>query len=244
VKKILALSILLTTAAHASPTCLTKSEARVHWPRTHLYWHGEDHCWDNHRGGRRYHQVKPFIQPTKPFIDKRAYIAQAEEAKPVAETKSDLWDSAQPLKVKLIEFIQPEEAAPVTSVERGDPLPSLTPPPRASLLAVLSGGFLAIGVSWFILTWRLANVKRGFIRTYQGTTAAGRKVLQACARKGNKQSPVPEINIRDIVRRANRAGHDPHLRALSASIANPKPTTTPSSVDDSAIACWARSLRT
>jgi hypothetical protein len=243
VKRILALSILLSSTAYASPTCLSKGEARDRWPTTHLYWHGEDHCWDNRQGGRRY-QIKP-IPNTKPFIDKRAYIAQAEEAKPVAETKSDPWyDTHQPLKVKLIEIVPDAEASPTLPVERGDPLPSLNSPSNIGLIAVFGGAFSAILVSWLIFTRSIHYVKHCAIWTYQGTTKAGRKVLQACTRKGNKQSPVPEVNIRDLIRRVDGAGHDPHLRALSASIANPKPTPAPTTVDDSAIACWARSLRT
>ena len=48
------LAIMLVFAASASPSCLTKKEARAKWPGAHLYWHTERHCWDNHRGGKRY----------------------------------------------------------------------------------------------------------------------------------------------------------------------------------------------
>lgn len=44
---------LFATAAHASPECMTKSEARAAHPTAHLYWHGEQHCWDNHPSARR-----------------------------------------------------------------------------------------------------------------------------------------------------------------------------------------------
>jgi hypothetical protein len=27
--------------------CMTESQARAKFPRSHLYWHGPDHCWDN-----------------------------------------------------------------------------------------------------------------------------------------------------------------------------------------------------
>jgi hypothetical protein len=33
----------------AEAGCLSKSEARKLWPRAHLYWHTEAHCWDASR---------------------------------------------------------------------------------------------------------------------------------------------------------------------------------------------------
>jgi hypothetical protein len=45
--------LILSFAAVGSPSCMTKREARAHYPRAHLYWHGSAHCWDNRRGGTR-----------------------------------------------------------------------------------------------------------------------------------------------------------------------------------------------
>jgi len=50
----LVLTFAVLTAVSASPSCLTKSEARRHWPNAHLWWHGTRHCWDNQRGRKRY----------------------------------------------------------------------------------------------------------------------------------------------------------------------------------------------
>jgi len=54
------LIFFLTRSAAASSSCLTKHEARDIWPRAHIYWHGPDRCWDNHRGrhGKRYYRDK------------------------------------------------------------------------------------------------------------------------------------------------------------------------------------------
>jgi hypothetical protein len=51
----LALIVMLLAAfpALASPSCMTKHEARARYPTTWLYWHTERHCWDNHRGRHR-----------------------------------------------------------------------------------------------------------------------------------------------------------------------------------------------
>ena len=44
--------LLLPTLAQASPDCMTKSQARALYKTAHLYWHTENHCWDN-RAHRR-----------------------------------------------------------------------------------------------------------------------------------------------------------------------------------------------
>jgi hypothetical protein len=36
----------MATTAEASKSCMSKTEARKHFGSVHLYWHGEDHCWD------------------------------------------------------------------------------------------------------------------------------------------------------------------------------------------------------
>src|ERR671939_1344229 len=44
---IIAVAIALASSpALASPSCMTKSEARAKFPKEHLWWHGSGHCWD------------------------------------------------------------------------------------------------------------------------------------------------------------------------------------------------------
>jgi hypothetical protein len=43
-----AILIIAIIAAHGSPSCMTRDEARAKYPRAHLYWHTLHHCWDNH----------------------------------------------------------------------------------------------------------------------------------------------------------------------------------------------------
>jgi hypothetical protein len=38
--------LAVTTPSEASPSCMSKTEARQHFALAHLYWHGPDHCWD------------------------------------------------------------------------------------------------------------------------------------------------------------------------------------------------------
>jgi hypothetical protein len=47
-----AILIIAIIAAHGSPSCMTRAEARAQFPRAHLYWHTLHHCWDNQAGGR------------------------------------------------------------------------------------------------------------------------------------------------------------------------------------------------
>ena len=38
--------LVMTTPSVASPSCMTKTEARRHFGSAHIFWHGPDHCWD------------------------------------------------------------------------------------------------------------------------------------------------------------------------------------------------------
>jgi hypothetical protein len=40
---------LLTTQSHAAE-CLNKSEARAKYHTRHIYWHGDERCWDDNPG--------------------------------------------------------------------------------------------------------------------------------------------------------------------------------------------------
>ena len=51
------LALLLPAAANAQE-CLTFADARARWPKSHLYWHTVNHCWDN-RIGAHYRPTQP-----------------------------------------------------------------------------------------------------------------------------------------------------------------------------------------
>ena len=38
--------LLAAVPAHASKSCMTMAEARAQFATSHLYWHGQGHCWD------------------------------------------------------------------------------------------------------------------------------------------------------------------------------------------------------
>ena len=47
---VIAISMLVTlvaaTPSAASPSCMSRAEARQHFGSLHLYWHGQGRCWD------------------------------------------------------------------------------------------------------------------------------------------------------------------------------------------------------
>lgn len=47
--------LVVATPAAASESCMSKAEARQHFPSVHIYWHGSDHCWDTTSAQR--HQI-------------------------------------------------------------------------------------------------------------------------------------------------------------------------------------------
>jgi hypothetical protein len=38
--------LVVATPSDASPSCMSKTEARQHFGSMHIYWHGQNHCWD------------------------------------------------------------------------------------------------------------------------------------------------------------------------------------------------------
>jgi hypothetical protein len=79
-KKLIVLAALLTASSSMATNnaCLTKSEARAKWPKDHLYWHGQDHCWDNKQ--RSHYPRRKYEDPVMPSPVRRS-MAQAEKPK-------------------------------------------------------------------------------------------------------------------------------------------------------------------
>src|SRR5215469_12883307 len=56
---VLSASVTVVPSAMATP-CLTRMEAKHHWPNSHLWWHTENRCWDNHpKGADHYDERAP-----------------------------------------------------------------------------------------------------------------------------------------------------------------------------------------
>lgn len=106
----LAIIILLlwVTSAGSSQVCLTKKEARVLWPKQHIYWYSKDHCWSNRRGPPRGLKFDPVFSHIN---------AQAEDNKKPRQ---------KPAEVKILpadEFNEIDAAADSDTYFRAEPFP-------------------------------------------------------------------------------------------------------------------------
>lgn len=85
---VLAVMLLAITRAHGSAACMTKAEARSHWPRSHIWWHGPNHCWDNNSAhGIRYngHRIAPDVLPVHAEIKPADLDANGSDLTPYNE---------------------------------------------------------------------------------------------------------------------------------------------------------------
>jgi hypothetical protein len=65
------LALLLAVPAGTREVCLSKSEARQLWPKSHLYWYSRHHCWSNRRGPPRGLRLDPILEPTPKRADNK-----------------------------------------------------------------------------------------------------------------------------------------------------------------------------
>jgi hypothetical protein len=56
--------LFLTAQSHAAE-CLNKSEARAKYHSSHIWWHGDEHCWDNSPGRKPEISVEKATTETK-----------------------------------------------------------------------------------------------------------------------------------------------------------------------------------
>ena len=96
--------VAMTSAASASPGCMSKREARAAFPTRHIYWHGEDHCWDTHpaRQARHHrHRAEPEreVRQVPPVPRERPLAAgpsiaqmQIEPTPPSRPAWADVWN--------------------------------------------------------------------------------------------------------------------------------------------------------
>src|SRR6516164_4660752 len=66
---ILAVAIMVgPSLAFGSSACMTESEAHTKFPKSHLYWHGGEHCWDDSPPGHTSHTLaaEPVHSPRHP----------------------------------------------------------------------------------------------------------------------------------------------------------------------------------
>lgn len=73
--------LVVTTPSGASQSCMSKAEARQHFPSVHIYWHGSDRCWDATPSQR--HQIHGVQGKTPiPEIQQKNDQSKIDQAKP------------------------------------------------------------------------------------------------------------------------------------------------------------------
>ncbi len=174
---------ILATASEASPSCMTRTEARRHFGSAHLYWHGADHCWNVTATGRHHrihyvrektdhqdrekadrqarpktdHQAEPKIDHPKWHESMSQMLPGDEE--PVRTSWLDRWvdiEPAQsPLGARWVDIVEAAPAQMPAQIMESESEPIITPRSVMMVITILTLT-LAI-VEFLIIGMRLAG---------------------------------------------------------------------------------------
>jgi len=91
--------LVVATPSEASPSCMSKTAARQHFGSVHIWWHGQDHCWDATPGRR--HQIHGVqIHGVRIHGVRRSTLTREVQRKPdqptLDQSRSDQSKSDQP----------------------------------------------------------------------------------------------------------------------------------------------------
>ena len=112
---------VLSTPSEASRSCMTKTEARPHFGSVHIYWHGQDRCWDATPTRRRHqvhqvHKVQPKIAQPK-WYESMSEMLPDEE--PVQAPWVDRWVDIEPQQLPIVaRWVDIVRVAPLPIIER------------------------------------------------------------------------------------------------------------------------------
>src|ERR1700686_2169994 len=93
--------LVVTTPSEASPSCMSKAEARQHFDSVHIYWHGRDHCWDA-TPTRRYHQIKEVQEKTDQPNWHDSMSKMLPDDEPVQTPWVDRWANIEPSEPRIV----------------------------------------------------------------------------------------------------------------------------------------------
>ena len=104
--------LVVTTPSEASKSCMTKAEARQHFGSVHIYWHGNDHCWDATPTRRRHqrdatptprhHQIHKVQQEIDEPKWHEAMSEMLLDEEPVQTPWVDRWVDIEPARSPLL----------------------------------------------------------------------------------------------------------------------------------------------
>jgi hypothetical protein len=146
--------LLVATPSDASPSCMSKTEARQHFGSVHIYWHGRDHCWDaaptgrltqNYKGqrNRRIHEVRRNIDQPKWRESMSEMLSDDQPVQTAPQTSwisrwTDIEPSTLPLDARWVDTAQIRSP----SIVERKPAPMVSP--QFILLALIT---IAIGLT-------------------------------------------------------------------------------------------------
>jgi hypothetical protein len=124
--------LVVTTPSEAAKSCMTKTEARQHFGSVHIYWHGNDHCWDATLT-RRHQQIRKVQKKIdEPKWHKKIDEPQWHEAmsemlleEPVQRPWIDRWVEIEPPQLPVFaRWVDIVQVAPPAVIKRE---PMVTP---------------------------------------------------------------------------------------------------------------------
>jgi len=125
--------LALTTSTEASPSCMTKAEARQHLPSLHLYLHPRQRCWDAVPTSKALLIIKPGSAISQGARHQPSPITAQDESTQTqwADRWAEIDRSQYPALARWIEMV--EVASPLTE-------PRLEPAfsPRGVVLAAIA----------------------------------------------------------------------------------------------------------
>ena len=146
---VIVVSMLVVTApSEASKSCMSKTEARQHFGSVHIYWHGEDHCWDA-TPTRRHHLIHKVQQKIDQPKIARPKIAQPKwhdsmsemlPEEPVQTPWINRWLDIEPAPI-VSRWVDIVPVAPPPTIRKPEPL--VTPRGVVMVIIVI---ILALGI--------------------------------------------------------------------------------------------------
>ena len=138
--------LVLTTSSEASKSCMTKTEARQHFGSVHIYWHGNDHCWDatSTRRHHRIHSVRQKIrlhtvqeknhQPKWHDSMSEMLPAEAPVQTPWVARQVDIEPSPPPPQISIAErWVDIVQVAPPLAIRKPEPMVT----PRGVVMVII-----------------------------------------------------------------------------------------------------------
>ena len=157
-------SMLMMMEAQAADRCLSRSEARALWPRTHLYWNYSSgtRCWSSRRGGSRSsRQAVRVVRDGAP-----APPPPSAPPETLAELMPPRWQDNHPpgqwAWIAQARAAAHDDDIPFSTFAPGaepDVWPPLDDTSRGGIVIVVMSGLFAMALGLALWRWRLGRLR-------------------------------------------------------------------------------------